>query len=62
MKEHLIKKLELIKRSAEILLEHYETRAFKNSLMEIGLKNIIAMSQEAIAEIEEQKAPEPPTK
>lgn len=60
MKEDLIKKLTVIKKSAEILLEHYETRAFKNSLMEVGLKSIIAISQEAIAEIEEEKAPEPP--
>jgi hypothetical protein len=60
MKEDLIKKLEVIKKSAEILLEHYETKAFKNSLMEVGLKNITAISQEAIAEIEKEKAPEPP--
>ena len=60
MKEDLLKKLDIIKKSAELLLVHYETRGFKNSFMEIGLKNILAMSQEVIAEIEEEKAPEPP--
>jgi hypothetical protein len=60
MKEHLINKLDIIKKSAELLLEHHETRGLKNSLMEVGLKNILAMSQEAILEIEKEKAPEPP--
>lgn len=60
MKEHIMKKLDIIKKSAEILLEHYETKGFKNTLMETGLKNILGMSQEAIAEIEEEKASEPP--
>jgi len=59
MKEHLIKKLDIIKKSAELLLEHYETKEFKSTLMEVGLKNILSMSQEAIAEIEEEKASEP---
>jgi len=62
MKEELLKKLKAINRTAEILVEHYETRAFKNSIIEVGLKNIIGISQEAIAEIEKEKAPEPPTK
>jgi len=60
MKEDLLKKLDIIKKSAELLLEHYETRAVKDNLMEVGLKNVIGMSQEAIAEIEEEKASEPP--
>jgi hypothetical protein len=59
MKEDIIKKLDIIKKSAELLLEHHETREFKSSLMEVGLKNILNMSQEAIAEIEEEKASEP---
>jgi len=60
MKEELTKKLNAIKRTAEILLEHYETRAFKNSIMEVGLKNILGTTQQAIDEIEKEKAPEPP--
>ena len=60
MRQDLISKLSAIKRTSEILLEHYETRGFKDNLMKEGLKNILNMSQEAIAEIEEEKAPEPP--
>jgi hypothetical protein len=60
MKEHLIKKLDIIKKSAELLLTHYESKGFKNTLFEVGLKNILNMSQEAIAEIEKEKASEPP--
>jgi len=60
MNETLLKKLDVIKKSSEILLEHHQTRGFKNSLMEVGLKNILNMSQEAIDEIEKEKAPEPP--
>jgi len=60
MNETLLKKLDIIKKSSEILLEHHQTRGFKNSLMEVGLKNILNMSQEAIDEIEKEKAPEPP--
>jgi len=62
MKEELIKKLNAIKRTSEILLEHYETRAFKNSIMEVGLKNILGITQEAIETLEKEKAPEPPGK
>jgi len=60
MKENLLKKLDIIKKSAELLMDHHETRGFKDRLMEVGLKNIISISQEAIAEIEEEKASEPP--
>jgi len=60
MKEDLLRKLEVVSKSAEILLDHYETKAFKDSSMEVMLKNIIAMSQEAIAEIKEEKAPGAP--
>lgn len=59
MKEDLIKKLEVIKKSAEILLERYGSRGIITTTIEVGLKNIIAMSQEAINEIEEEKASEP---
>lgn len=60
MKGNLIKKLDIIKKSAELLMDHHETRGFKDNLMEVGLKNIISISQEAIEEIEKEKAPEPP--
>jgi len=60
MKEDITKKLDIIKKSAELLLEHYETKEIKNRLLVVGLKNILNMSQEAIHEIEEEKASEPP--
>jgi hypothetical protein len=60
MKEDLMEKLKFINRTAEILMEHYESRPFKNSIMGVGLRNIIGISQEAIDEIEKEKAPEPP--
>jgi len=59
MNENLIRKLDIIKKSAELLLEHHQTRGVKSTLMEVGLKNILGMSQEAIEEIEEEKASEP---
>lgn len=59
MKENLTKKLDIIKKSAELLLGHHEARAVKDNLMEVGLKNIIGISQEAIDEIEKEKASEP---
>ena len=60
MKEDIVTKVKAIKRTAEILMEHHESRLTKNTVMEVGLKNIIGISQEAIAEIEKEKAPEPP--
>ena len=60
MEEHLIKKLDIIKKSAELLMDHHETRGFKDNLIRVGLQNIISISQEAIDEIEKEKAPEPP--
>jgi hypothetical protein len=59
MKEHLMKKLEIIKKSAELLLDHHKSRAVKDNLLEVGLRNIIGISQEAIDEIEKEKASEP---
>ena len=60
MKEDIVTKVKAIKRTAEILMEHHESRAFKNTIMGVGLKNIIAISQEAIDELEKEKASEPP--
>ena len=52
MREELLKKLNAIKRSAEILLENYQTRAFKNNIEKVGLENILGISREAIDEIQ----------
>jgi len=58
MNEDIIKKVKAIKRSAELLLEHYETRAFKNTLMETGLKNILGISDSILEDIEKEKKEE----
>jgi len=55
MREELLKKLNAIKRSAEILLENYQTRAFKNNIEKVGLENILGICKEAIREIEEER-------
>jgi len=55
MNDDIAKKVNIIKRSAEILLEHYEGREIKNSLMEIGLKNILEMSVSILEDIAKGK-------
>ena len=52
--------LEKIKRTAEIILEHHTSRAFKNNIITLGAESIVFMCKEAIDEIEKEKAPEPP--
>ena len=60
MNEHTIKKITIIKKSAEILLENYKNRAFKNTIVEVGLNNILGMCDSILEDIEKEKAPEPP--
>jgi hypothetical protein len=47
--------LEKIKRTAEIILEHHTSRAFKDNIITLGAESIIAMCKEAISEIEREK-------
>ena len=47
--------LEKIKRTAEIILEHHTSRAFKDNVITLGAESIIAMCKEAISEIERKK-------
>jgi hypothetical protein len=55
MEEQKVKDiLEKIKRTAEIVLEHQNSRTFKNSIINLGAESIIAMSKDALAEIEKQ--------
>ncbi len=54
MREGLLKKLNAIKRSSEIILENYQTRAFKNNIEKVGLENILGICKEAILEIEKE--------
>lgn len=60
MNEYTSKKVNIIKRSAEILWEHYEKKGFKNTLIETGIKNILGMCDSILEDIEKEKAPEPP--
>jgi hypothetical protein len=60
MEERVKEILEKIKRTAEIVLEHHTSRAYKNSIITLGVESIISMSKEAIAEIQKEKAPQPP--
>lgn len=55
MNEYTIHKIAIIKKSAEILLENYESRGFKNTLMETGLKNIIGMADSVLEDIAKEK-------
>ena len=55
MDEQKVKEiLEKIKRTAEIVLEHQNSRAFKNNIINLGAESIVAMSRDALAEIEKQ--------
>ena len=55
MEERTKEILEKIKRTAEIILGHQSSRAFKNSIIALGTKSIIMMCKEAIAEDEKEK-------
>jgi hypothetical protein len=58
MEEKTKNLLEKIKRTAEIILEHQSSRAFKNSIITLGAESIITMCKEAIGEIEKEKKQE----
>ena len=48
--------LENILQSARLVLEHYRSRGFKNTLIEVGLNNIIGMTETAIEMVEKNQA------
>jgi len=54
-KEGIIKTFEVIKKRGEMVFEHYKARGFKNSLIEVGIKNIIGMCDTALEQIGEEK-------
>jgi hypothetical protein len=60
MEEKVKEIIENIKRTAQIILEHHSSRAFKNNIITLGAESIISMSKEAITEIEKEEAPERP--
>jgi hypothetical protein len=49
---------ENIQKSAELVFEHYRSRGFKNSLIEVGLNNIISLAKEGINLLEQRKKEE----
>ncbi len=55
MEERIKDLLEKIKRTAKIILEHQTSRSFKNSIIILGVENIITMCKEAVDEIEKEK-------
>jgi hypothetical protein len=54
-KEEIIKTFEVIKKSGELVFEHYKARGFKNSLIEVGIQNIIGTCDTALEEIAKEK-------
>ncbi len=52
------KVLENILQSARLVLEHYQARGFRNSLIEVGLRNIMGLAEAAIEMIEKNQAKE----
>ena len=55
MEEKIKDLLEKIKQTAEIILEHHPSRAFKDDIITLGAESIIAMCKDAISEIEKEK-------
>lgn len=49
--EEIVKTFEVIKKSGELVFEHYKARSLKNTLIEVGIKNIIVMCDTALEQI-----------
>lgn len=56
--EEIIKTMEVIKKSGELVLEHYKSRGFRNNLIEVGIQNIIDMCKIALEQITQEKREE----
>jgi hypothetical protein len=56
--EEIIKTLEFIKKSGELVFEHYKSKGFKNSLIEVGIQNIIGICKTALGQITKEKREE----
>lgn len=55
MKQETINKLNAIRRTAEIILEHQNSKPFKNSIITVGAENIIGICKDVIEEFEKEK-------
>ena len=49
--EEIIKTFEVIKKSGELVFEHFKAGGFKNSLIEVGIQNIIGTCDTALEQI-----------
>ena len=54
--EEIIKTFEVVKKSGELILEHYKARGFKNTLIEVGIKNIIGICDTTLEQIVKEKS------
>jgi hypothetical protein len=53
--EEIIKTFEVIKKSGELMFEHFKARGFKNTLIEVGIQNIIGTCDTALEQIGKEK-------
>ncbi len=58
METDVLKILEDIKKSAELVFEHYQSRGLKDTLIEIGPKNIITLAKDGMKQLESPKKSE----
>lgn len=58
METTVVNILRNIKQSAELVFQHYQSRGFKNTLIEVGLKHIIALAQEGVSQVEQTRKQE----
>ena len=54
MNENTLHKITVIKKSAEIVLEHCSSRGFNDGLIERGIKNILSMSKSVLEDVERE--------
>ncbi len=55
METDVLKTLDDIKKSAELVLEHYRSKGLKNILIEVGLKNIITLAKDGMGQMESKR-------
>ncbi len=51
METDVLEILENIKKSAELVLEHYRSRGLTSTLIEVGLKNIITLAKDGMKQM-----------
>jgi len=56
--EEIIRSFEIIKKSAELVLEHYKSRGFRNSVIEVGIRNIVDICKVNLERVTEEKGKE----